>query len=184
MSHLIRSWKNRKRFLDQLEVGDSPSKAARSAGGTLAQFKAWRNADEDFKKDWDEAYEEGTQHLEDAATERAIDKSDPLMMFMLKARDPGKYDRGGKLELTGNINVEGSKAKLLNKIAKLQAKQIEDQTKAGQGHTQGGQEKEEEVQEVKALPAPGQHFQPQPAVVRGSKRRGKVASAGREGSPT
>lgn len=177
MSVFVRSFTKRKKFLDALEVGDSPSKAARKAGGTLQNFKSWRDADENFKRDWEEAEEEGTQFLEDAATERAIDKSDPLMMFMLKARKPEKYDRGGKLELSGNINVEGSKQKLLNKIAKLQAqKQIS--SEAGR---ENAQEREEESQEVKALPAPGQHFQPQPAVVRGSKRRRKVASAGREG---
>lgn len=175
MSAFVRSYAVRKRFLDSLEVGDSPSKAARRAGGDLQNFKSWRNSDENFKKDWEEAEEQGTEFLEDAATERAIDKSDPLMMFMLKARKPEKYDRGGKLELSGNLNVEGSKAKLLNKIAKLQA------LKQGAIEVSGerAQEGQEEVQEVKALPAPGEQFKPQPAVDRGSKRRRKVAGVGR-----
>lgn len=168
MSSSVRSFAKRKKFLDALEVGDTPSKAARKAGEDLRFFKSWAKADENFKADWKEAYDQGTDFLEDAATERAIDKSDPLMMFMLKSRNPDKFDRSSKLEITGKINVEGAKGKLLNKLAKLKAQQEEIEEASF----------EEVKEEAKALPAPGEQFEPRPAVIRGSRRRAKVSSAG------
>lgn len=121
MSRFIRSFKARKKFLDALEVGASLSRAAEAAGGRLSNFRRWRSDDPNFAEDWDDAIEAGTDYMEDAAVQRAVKKSDPLMMFMLKARRPDKYDRGSKLEVSGGISVEGSKQKLLNKIARLQA---------------------------------------------------------------
>lgn len=174
MSSSVRSFAKRKKFLDALEVGDTPSRAALKAGETLRFFKSWKNSDENFKRDWEEAYDEGTQFLEDAATERAIDKSDPLMMFMLKARDPDKYDRGGKLEIGVKVNVDGAKAKLLNKVAKLQAKLKEQEIEAAE------ETPEESQEEQRLLPAPGEAFEPQPAIIRGSRRNRKIASAGRQ----
>ena len=177
----VRSHKARTRFLDALEEGKSVSYAASCAGGTSRNFKAWRDSDADFAKDWEDAEEAGTDLLEDTAVERAKKKSDPLMLAMLKARRPEKFDRGGKLELSGTINVEGSKAKLLNRLAKLKAA-------AGQIP----QAQPEEVQaipqqqpEVKALPAPSsESLEPdersvQERVIAGSKRR--RASGGSEG---
>lgn len=122
MSYFVRTFKRRKRFLDELALGQSVSAAARAAGGTPGNFRAWRRSDPDFAQDWDDAIEEGTDFIEDVATERALKKSDPLMMMMLKARRPEKYDRNsGKNGVEVNINVEGSKAKLLNKLARLKA---------------------------------------------------------------
>src|SRR5882672_1240346 len=64
MSRLVRSYKCRKIFLDQLAVGSSISFAATAAGGTSSSFKSWRNSDIDFAKDWDDALEEGTDFIE------------------------------------------------------------------------------------------------------------------------
>lgn len=118
----VRTFKARKKFLDRLEVGDSESAAARAAGGELRSFRKWRREDPDFDRDWEDAVEAGTDFIEDVATERALLKSDPLMIMMLKARRPDKYDRhAGKASVEVNVNVEGSKQKLLNKVARLQA---------------------------------------------------------------
>ena len=78
MSRFVRTYKARKIFLDRLAVGDSVSAAARAAGAEPKNFKAWRNSDPDFASDWDDAIEEGTDFIEDVATERALTKSDPL----------------------------------------------------------------------------------------------------------
>jgi hypothetical protein len=121
MSRFIRTFKARKAFLDALELGSSEAIAAQIAGAKLRNFRKWRSEDPDFAEDWADAVEAGTDYLEDEAVKRAVKKSDPLMMFMLKARRPEKYDRGSKLEVSGGISVEGSKQKLLNKIARLQA---------------------------------------------------------------
>lgn len=121
MSTFVRTFKRRKRFLDELEVGSSESAAARAAGGQLNQFKKWRKEDPDFSKDWDDAIDAGTDFIEDVATDRALKKSDALMAMLLKARRPEKFDRGSKLELSGQVNVEGSRQKLLNRLARLQS---------------------------------------------------------------
>lgn len=165
MSHFVRTYRRRKAFLDSLAVGNSVSRSAAAADGSVQNFRNWRNADPEFAKDWDEALEEGTDTLEDAAFERAVKKSDALAMFMLKARRPEKYDRASKLELSGGISVEGSKQKLLNKLARLQA----------QNPLPDGSPPTE--QEVSAIDGPGaqeeQKLLPAPDAtpVRGRKRR-------------
>ena len=171
MSNFVRTYKRRKIFLDQLAVGSSVSFAANAAGGTTINFKRWRESDPDFASDWDEAVDEGTDFIEDAATDRALKKSDPLMLAILKARRPEKYDRGsGKAGIEVNINVEGSKAKLLNRIARLQAA---GQLSAGSGeevNEASGPEPEEAepiTDKARLLPAPGAEAVP----VKGRKRR-------------
>lgn len=123
MSHrFVRSHRTRKAFLDALGVGDSESTAAAKAGGTIREFRKWKKEDEYFAADWDEAIEEGTDFIEDIATQRAILKSDPLMAMILKARRPEKYDRNsGKASVEVTVNVEGAKQKLLNKVARIKA---------------------------------------------------------------
>lgn len=173
MSQFVRTYKRRKIFLDQLAVGSSVSFAASAAGGTTKNFRNWQKDDPDFAADWEEAIEEGTDFIEDAATDRALKKSDPLMAMILKARRPDKYDRGSKLELSGGISVEGSKAKLLNKIARLQA-----QGALPEGGDQGESEvsAEEPVDTgPKLLPAPDQ-----PPPVRGRKRRAALEGSRRD----
>jgi hypothetical protein len=164
MSRFVRTFRARKAFLDCLAAGDSVSKAARAAGGTTSIFKRWKNEDPNFAADWEEAEEEGTDFIEDVATERAMKKSDPLMLAILKARRPDKFDRANKLELSGGIDVTGARAKLLNKIARLQAE--------GSVPTGGSEEKSEVLEAeapkaVKLLPAPEPGSVPQ----RGRKRR-------------
>jgi hypothetical protein len=164
MSRFVRTYKARKLFLDQLAVGNSVSFAANAAGGTARNFKRWRDEDPEFAKDWEEAEEEGTDFIEDTATERALKKSDPLMLAILKARRPDKYDRNRGSGVEVNINVEGSKAKLLNRIARLQAE--------GELSTVGGEAEpevlaEEPAEEKLLLPAPSDTGVPE----RGRKRR-------------
>jgi len=173
MSHFVRTYKRRKRFLDELAMGSSISRAAAAADGTPRNFKNWRDSDPEFAKDWDEAVEEGTDFIEDVATERAMKKSDPLMLAILKARRPDKYDRNaGKSSLEVNINVEGAKAKLLNRLARLQAegKVLEGSGKAEpevpeDQSSQGGEEASAEERQPRLLPAPP------PVPERGRKRR-------------
>lgn len=172
MSQFVRTYKRRKIFLDQLEVGSSVSFAAAAADGAVRNFKNWRRDDPDFAADWDEAIETGTDFIEDAATDRALKKSDPLMIVMLKARRPEKYDRGGKLELSGGISVEGSKQKLLNKIARLQAV---GKLPQGTGESQQDlpevlDQATEEVVDQKLLPAP-ERGRKRRAAVEGSRRK-------------
>lgn len=166
MSRFVRTFRARKAFLDALEVGDSISRAATVAGGTASNFKRWRDEDEAFAEDWREAEEAGTDFIEDAATDRALKKSDPLMAMILKARRPDKYDRGSKLELSGGIDVTGARAKLLNRIARLQAAGALP-TGGGEAELQVSEEEAAAPEEPKLLPAPTDPGVPQ----RGRKRR-------------
>jgi ClpP class serine protease len=164
MSRFVRTFRSRKIFLDCLAAGDSVSKAAMAAGATTSIMKRWRAEDPNFAADWDEAIEDGTDFIEDVATERALKKSDPLMLAILKARRPEKFDRANKLELSGGIDVTGSRARLLNKIARLQAE--------GNIST-GGNQEEPEVLEAQAPEAVKLLPSPEPGGVheRGRKRR-------------
>ena len=166
--YFVRTFKRRKLFLDSLACGDSESRAASIAGGTVKNFKNWASSDPEFAKDWADAIEEGTDFLEDVATARAIKKSDALMAMMLRARRPDKFDRGSKLELSGSVSVEGAKSKLLNRIARLQAQSVVQQGGPQEVEALPGVDVSgpaEEVKEQKLLPAPS------PAPRRGSKRR-------------
>lgn len=182
MSRFVRTHKARKIFLDQLEVGNSLSFAAHAAGGTTRNFKRWREEDENFAKDWDEAIENGTDFIEDVALDRALKKSDPLMQMILKARRPEKYDRGSKLELSGGIDVTGSKAKLLNRIARIQA---QGNVAAGDGEEKSEALGDQSEKGVPLLPAPAE---PEEQLhdsrsgsrpIRGSKRRAATQGGGR-----
>ena len=97
----IRTPKNREAFLDALGEGLSIAAACRRAGISRVAAYAWRNDEEEFRAAWDEAVEEGTDLLEDAAIERARDASDTLMIFLLKARRPDKFKDRAKVEHSG-----------------------------------------------------------------------------------
>lgn len=96
-------------FLDELRKGATVSEAAAVAGVVIRTVYKWREADDDFKEEWAEAYREGADVFARAARKRAVNGtkrviyfqgmpvgverqySDALLMFMLAARDPEKY---------------------------------------------------------------------------------------------
>jgi len=57
------------------------------------------HADPAFKAAYDEALEAGTEFLEQVARQRAIETSDVLLIFLLKARRPGVYREYHRHEL-------------------------------------------------------------------------------------
>lgn len=98
------------RFLTvMIETGGNVRAACRSIRISRTAAYAWRREDEDFRKAWDLAMDLSTQALEDEAITRATtgrnrpvfyqgrvvgsirERSDLLLMFMLKARRPDKY---------------------------------------------------------------------------------------------
>jgi hypothetical protein len=98
-----------KRFLAALSRGVSVACAAAEAGFSYGFAYKWRYADPEFAARWREAYEEGTDVLEDEARRRAMHGtetpvyysgrkigetrkcSDTLLMFLLRARRPERY---------------------------------------------------------------------------------------------
>ena len=83
--------KKRATFLKALASGDSVTNACNAAGIGRRTAYDWRGDDEDFAAEWSDAVETGTDVLEDVAIRRAIDGSDTLLIFMLKARRPEKF---------------------------------------------------------------------------------------------
>jgi hypothetical protein len=82
----------RDKFLSVLARGGSTSLAAKKAGIGRTTAYELRARDEEFKQQWDDAVEQGTDTLEDAALERAINgKSDTMIIFLLKSRRKEKY---------------------------------------------------------------------------------------------
>jgi hypothetical protein len=84
----------KKIFFSVIRRTGNASKAANEAG--FSKFWAYNNRkrDPEFAKQWDQAYEEYVDYLEEVCGERAArdeKPSDLLMMFRLKAERPHKY---------------------------------------------------------------------------------------------
>lgn len=87
-----------------LSQGWSITRACLEAGISNRTYYDWRAASPEFAAEADAAIERGTDKLEDIAMERAsrpLDGSDTLLIFLLKARRPGRYRETTRHELTG-----------------------------------------------------------------------------------
>ncbi len=92
MAQIIHRKKRRiELFLAELRKGRSIASSAAAAGIARRTVYNWREADEEFARQWDEAIEEGIDRLEDVAMQRAVAGSDTLAIFLLKANRPDKY---------------------------------------------------------------------------------------------
>lgn len=80
-----------------------------------------RKNDKAFKAEWEAALEASTYNLEDEAYRRATDGSDTMLIFLLKARNPAKYNDRLKIEsATVNVNHSLDYTKLtINELKKL-----------------------------------------------------------------
>ena len=116
----VRTAKVRDAFLAGLEDGMTIAAASKAVGAGRRTMYDWREADTDFAAAWDDAYETGTDVLEDEAKRRAVDGvqepviyqgklsmtkddkgndipltvrkySDTMLIFMLKGRRPEKF---------------------------------------------------------------------------------------------
>lgn len=107
-------------FLDALRAGKSIAAAARSAGVGRRTAYDWRDRDPHFSARWDEAFDEGTDRLEDLALSGAEQGSERLLLALLKARRPDRYQRM-QVEHTGSLEVMLSHAAntLAQKLARL-----------------------------------------------------------------
>jgi len=122
----------REHFLRLLAEGHTVKYAAATVGLSRETFYTWRSQDDAFKKAWEEAWEAGTQALEEEARRRAaegVDRpvyqqgklvgvvreySDTLLIFLLKGRRPDVYR--DRLEHSGQVGgdlriiIEGDSA--------------------------------------------------------------------------
>ena len=75
-------------MLEALELGMSPTSAAKAAGVGRSTAYLWRQEDPEFAAKWDEAVAMGIDRLESEARRRALKGSDKLLMFLLERRRP------------------------------------------------------------------------------------------------
>ena len=94
--------RKRVRFLRALEQGMTIGEAVKAAGAGRRTIYRWREHDETFRRAWDRSIDRGTTILEDVALERALDKSDTLLIFLLKSRRPDLYSE--RKVVTGDLN--------------------------------------------------------------------------------
>ena len=116
-------------FLEALRKGASVAGAAAHAGVGRATVYRWAKDDEAFAAEWDDAYETGTDVLEEEAIRRGaqgverfvVSKgmvvmhegaplkerhySDTLLSQQLAARRPAKYRTNHKVEHTGGVKL-------------------------------------------------------------------------------
>jgi hypothetical protein len=102
--------REKRKFLQALAEGWSVRRASQQANLAFQRFYELRASDERFAEAWAEAYEQGTQRLEDEATRRAVEGYDEetrdadgkvirsvrrfdsaLLQQQLKARRPSVY---------------------------------------------------------------------------------------------
>lgn len=115
--------KAREAFIIALRGGATVSGAAVRAGFSRATAYRWRGEDEAFAAAWDDAYETGTDAIEQEAIRRAtqgvnkpvyykgkvvghvVEYSDTLLMQQLNARRPEKYRTNHKVEHSGGVKI-------------------------------------------------------------------------------
>lgn len=88
-------------FVERLVKGETITAASKAAGVCRKTAYNWRESDKAFADAWDDAIEVGTEKLETEATRRALDGSDTLLIFLLKARRPKVYRERVSTEVTG-----------------------------------------------------------------------------------
>lgn len=111
-------------FLAALAQGYTITAACAKIGFTRPCVYGYRKDDPQFAAEWDDAYERGSDYIEDEARRRAVEGvtkpvfyqgvvcgevqeySDTLMIAMLKARKPEKFRERFDHNVTGNIVVE------------------------------------------------------------------------------
>ncbi|MEX0298791.1 MAG: hypothetical protein AB3N28_06955 [Kordiimonas sp.] len=127
-------------FLEAIAAGEKPAVAASKAGAGRRTFYRWRTEDEKFAAAWIEAAAAPQNDLEHEALRRAVkgvekpvyrggeivghvtDYSDSMLMFLLKAHYPEKYDpKNGAKEARENptFEIEGARDALKRKFAEV-----------------------------------------------------------------
>jgi hypothetical protein len=93
----IRTAKKRALVLAAITRGLNHGEAARAAGIGRRSLFEWKAADPEFAAAVDDAYATVTDKLADYAMQRALSSDginhDTLLIFMLKARDPARFNR-------------------------------------------------------------------------------------------
>lgn len=93
-------------FLHAVSEGLTVREACSVSGIAYSSVFAERDHNPDFKEAWEEAARCGTDVLAGRARERALEKSDLLMMFLLKARQPETYNEKYQAQKGSSIAIQ------------------------------------------------------------------------------
>jgi hypothetical protein len=93
------------RFLKAFETCGNITQAAEIAKIDRTSHYIWMNADPAYPERFEAAQEAAIQSLEKIAWERAKNKSDLLMIFMLKSLRPERYRDRTEVEHTGELKL-------------------------------------------------------------------------------
>jgi hypothetical protein len=88
-----RTARKRAILLKAIAQGLTVSEAAASAGMSWRSVFDWKDADPQFATDYKRAYEAGTDVFIQEAKRRAFTGSDALLIFLLKQRDPLRFNQ-------------------------------------------------------------------------------------------
>ena len=93
-------------FIRLLSEGNRVRAAAAAVGITPSALYRKRKTKPDFDKAWTDALRVTVEKLESEAMRRAMNGSDKLMEFMLKALAPEKYRERSETRLTGGVSLQ------------------------------------------------------------------------------
>lgn len=115
------------KFLETLREGWPVGTAARIAGVHRSNAYRRRKADAEFAAAWDDAFESGTDFLEEQAIKRAMEHSDHMMIMMLRARRPETYGEKLRLEHT-RVDYQSGTEQLEQRVQKLLLTAVKDES--------------------------------------------------------
>lgn len=69
-------------------------------------FMAWKAFDKDFSDAYEVAYAMGTDHLEDKGVEMAYAGNAAMLQFMLRMRNPNRYNPKQEVSVSGHSQVD------------------------------------------------------------------------------
>lgn len=131
------------KILDALRDGASIRKAAEAGGVSRHQIRLWRDAHPDFNEQFEDAYEAGTDQLEDEARRRGSEGweepvffrgdecgtirrySDQLLLRTLEARRPERWRANARIEHAGDgggaieVDLKGLRDVLASRLDSL-----------------------------------------------------------------
>jgi hypothetical protein len=125
----------KKAFIESFRMHGNVTTAARLVGIHRTVIYSWQEKDEAFLQEFRQAEIEATETMEAEAYRRAVKGtaepvfhqgaavgtvqkySDTLLIFMLKARNPGKYRDNNNTGQSGDTLVKGYPAEMLDKLA-------------------------------------------------------------------
>jgi hypothetical protein len=93
------------RFLAELADTANVTHSAKVAGIDRGTAYELRKVDPQFAAAWDNAIEQSTDAMEAEARRRGLDKSDLLLIFMLKANRPDKFRERQESQHTGEVTI-------------------------------------------------------------------------------